>query len=460
MSDELPDDPSQWPDDPHALLGVHPGVDPTELKRAYTKLIRRFKPEQAPEQFRRIREAYDRLLSYARFFQQFKPEFEATAPPDASMTPPPDSQPIAPRTDPLAEAWQLAITGDPQAACQRLRGIHESSPGPEAAVRLYWLATLFPELESERKPVEWLVGALRRSNLSGTARELFRRELLDHPRAAFHESIAGLWQVDAEAERIAELADWRWHAAALMQSWYVIQEDLDLLRELIRRASETAWLRLLAAAADLLAWYPAGSAQQQIWNDCLAEISGLEQFLAHDNGYIFDRVDLLKVIANDWHAWRLRTRTPPDILSLLPLVWTRPMDELWPMFWHLADQIRRDPRSWLDNLDEPRQKGPNALRYLADQFRMLPVEGVNADCASRTIPHLGAFLVSDFWEHYFEYRYSLLDFCLQNEITPEWVAERATLAGAVGTDGFTPTQLIRYDGAIVMVCHAVQCLRE
>ena len=67
MSDHaLPDDLSQWPSDPHELLGVAHGVAPRELRRAYTRLIRRYKPEQHPEHFRRIREAYEDCLQRFR----------------------------------------------------------------------------------------------------------------------------------------------------------------------------------------------------------------------------------------------------------------------------------------------------------------------------------------------------------------------------------------------------------
>lgn len=71
MSDhELPEDLSLWPRDPYQLLGVKPGVTPKELRQAYTRLIRRFKPEQFPEHFRLIREAYDQARQHGMFFFQ------------------------------------------------------------------------------------------------------------------------------------------------------------------------------------------------------------------------------------------------------------------------------------------------------------------------------------------------------------------------------------------------------
>ena len=80
----LPDDFSRWPVNPFALLGVRPGVNERDLRRAYTRLIRIYKPEHFPEQFRRIREAYEA----ARDRLPFTPAFKAPADPPAQQQAP------------------------------------------------------------------------------------------------------------------------------------------------------------------------------------------------------------------------------------------------------------------------------------------------------------------------------------------------------------------------------------
>ena len=59
----LPDDLARWPEDPYEVLGVERPSDRSELRRAYTRLIRVFKPERAPEAFRRLRQAYEQTLA-------------------------------------------------------------------------------------------------------------------------------------------------------------------------------------------------------------------------------------------------------------------------------------------------------------------------------------------------------------------------------------------------------------
>src|SRR5881396_2443210 len=78
---ELPEDLKQWPRDPHQLLGTKPGVAPKALRQAYTRLIRRFKPEQFPEHFRRIREAYDQVQAYGWYDFSHNPVAETPATP-------------------------------------------------------------------------------------------------------------------------------------------------------------------------------------------------------------------------------------------------------------------------------------------------------------------------------------------------------------------------------------------
>ena len=84
MSDHLPDDPAEWPDNPYSILGVPHGVEEKELKRAYVRLIRRFKPEQYPEQFQRLREAYETLQRWAAF------HLPAPPPQPREILPPPE----------------------------------------------------------------------------------------------------------------------------------------------------------------------------------------------------------------------------------------------------------------------------------------------------------------------------------------------------------------------------------
>jgi curved DNA-binding protein CbpA len=49
--------------DPYAVLGLERRATPSEIKRAYFDLVRKYSPETDPEAFKQIRAAYERLNS-------------------------------------------------------------------------------------------------------------------------------------------------------------------------------------------------------------------------------------------------------------------------------------------------------------------------------------------------------------------------------------------------------------
>ncbi len=96
MSDcHLPEDPARWPTDPFAVLGVDRQVDRQELRRAYHRLIRRFKPDHCPAEFRRIRDAYEHLSQYLEFREYRVFEAPAAKPEPADEADEPATAPPA-----------------------------------------------------------------------------------------------------------------------------------------------------------------------------------------------------------------------------------------------------------------------------------------------------------------------------------------------------------------------------
>jgi hypothetical protein len=58
---------SLLPHDPRAFFGLADAFDRKDLKRAYNGLIRQFKPEKFPQEFQRIRAAYELLDNHLRY---------------------------------------------------------------------------------------------------------------------------------------------------------------------------------------------------------------------------------------------------------------------------------------------------------------------------------------------------------------------------------------------------------
>ena len=56
----------------YAVLGVDRTADDREIKKAYFRLVRKYSPETHPEEFKRVREAYEVLYrEYVRLHDYF-----------------------------------------------------------------------------------------------------------------------------------------------------------------------------------------------------------------------------------------------------------------------------------------------------------------------------------------------------------------------------------------------------
>ncbi|MEE9395047.1 MAG: J domain-containing protein [Planctomycetota bacterium] len=97
---ELPDS-----NDPFEVLGVEPGADRKTIKRAYIALVKRFKPEHFPDEFQRIRAAYETLRESAAqtaslpFLDEAWQESEASQESegvDPDCLEPPSQEPVEP----------------------------------------------------------------------------------------------------------------------------------------------------------------------------------------------------------------------------------------------------------------------------------------------------------------------------------------------------------------------------
>lgn len=78
MSDSQEPDWSLLPHAAQAFFGLEDSFDRKDLKRAYNRLIRRYKPEKHPAEFQKIRAAFEQLENQLRFGQSLTAFFPAT----------------------------------------------------------------------------------------------------------------------------------------------------------------------------------------------------------------------------------------------------------------------------------------------------------------------------------------------------------------------------------------------
>ena len=405
----LPDNPADWPADPYELLGLALHCDRRDARRAYLSLVRQYKPEHAPEQFQRIREAYDAVLRELEWRRPRPPASDLSGPasghpmnldpppgqehtdlpadnstagaggsddtPDRDAGQPPPLKPLASIEPPqggrfsalpearMDAAWRMAVAGDTPQAYQHLRELFEFERcRVDAALRLYWLLRTCPELD-RRKPSEWLAEGLVFRN-DGRLVELYQRELRRRPAEALSAHCTRVLSVDHSASFAPTILPIRWRACLMHGKWKLTMKDLsDLAPRLVFQRD--AWVRLLLAAMDCLAWDPALDARAA-FHQCREQcdsLVGLEQ------ASLVERMDLLVEIVGSWRALQLSSRVPRAWTELIRESWVQPDEarrRLLPVVVQMARDAERSPAQALKQFDQLRTLNAAAAAHLEE----------------------------------------------------------------------------------------------
>lgn len=329
---DLPDDINLWPSDPNALFGLDSDASRRDLKRAYTRLIRRFKPEHFPDQFRRLREAFDGLdqlhewreMIASRQMSDLFPEEadtiilnrtedpsadsrkesgQKTADESSGVPEPHPGRPVETSAEPPAvndadQLWNQALNGSrTDVIYSTLVDLSHKRPLTEAGyARLYWLLTLQPQLDSDRDPCTWLIEG---SQYHGLGHPLLTILTIDVRRRSGDVPIlvtADLFDRVKSVRQIVELAAVRWLVARRLSRFDVIRTDLDRLRRRFLDEPDE-WIALLNAAINQLILVRSRAAVELL-NDVQAEIENAPANL--EANWLWDWHESMMRLQNHW----------------------------------------------------------------------------------------------------------------------------------------------------------------
>jgi hypothetical protein len=456
----LPEDLTRWPDDPYALLGVEQNIGARDLRRAYTRLIKLYKPEHSPEEFRKLREAYEKISQHLEWRERYGVHVEAntsdsddepaatngTAVNDekesAEYAGQQEAEEIASNdgatsaeegtaanrrpgrtivTDPLRDAWQLALDGSHEEAFAELRKFaSQHGMTPAVAVRLYWLLVTYPELDPKIQPASILARGLMNDGWDSPLAVLYRRELIEEP-------------AETESQRCEQLlaaapayilSDWlpiRWRASLKKNRWDLVQNDLDRFRPAIHNASEHQWTALLFEALDQLAW-PQNPHAAKLYQQCRAELESFTHLqLPLSNAY--DRADLLSDLKQKYRELVGKEGVPDALKELLAECWDTPYPQLRMKLAHFAQWLAQQPETGLKSLDRIHSVGKSLLGQLNEALRRFAYsEGVDFDTdpdPDQLRDLLALFLARNKVWYYHDLRQPLLEFCLRHGVLCE-----------------------------------------
>jgi hypothetical protein len=441
-ADSLPDDLNLWPHDPYELLGVEPGCDARSVRLAYTRLLRTYKPESAPEQFRRIREAYELLTDYGRYdgcsdmsywslgpFGPLSEEPESDeSPEDSTDEAPKRHDRSATRQDrenrqALAAAWHRACDGDRKGAYQVLKEYRERHPSRGATYpMLYWLLTVDPTIDSVRSPREWLARGLLAAGWQEPLDQLYYRELTLHPREVLTARYARLMSADHGEAALPALLALRWATfGTRVGGPSQLADDLEKARTKFGE-DPRRWVRLLLEAVRHLAWLCGGESGHEQFSRYRRELHTFD-FLQWELQWEFEQLDMNLEVARACgrlpktkHAARFRAlfechaRQPVSLTRHLLMRWLRPL-AIWP---HMA--LRR-----LDKLHARSEFLAEHLLAIVASFAP-PHADPSRDQVRRLQPIADALHYAMRCVPYESLRPAILGFCIRQAISPETLA--------------------------------------
>lgn len=345
MSDHLPERLEDWPEDPFGLLGIDPDADAKAARLAYTKLIRQFKPEHSPEEFQKIRSAYEGARSLISIRDEYGLDL-TTSPPDSDTDAddqeglsadivvegsesdqedvstfdekaqtdteaeadedvgapgvwarfrPKEAAEVSPE---INEAWELAKCGQLEDAQTQLEQVLESEPeNDDAIVRLYWVRRLSGESSSDL--VKWLFEVAARSECKGTPWQILMTELDVNPGAS-RVAEADALLTAAPPERLASLLTLRWKSAGRSMQWDSIESDLETVRSKFEGDYVHEWAGLLVVALRCLVWrkLDGDSQADKLFESLVSELNGFQELHLQVPHY-FDEVDELQELRTE-----------------------------------------------------------------------------------------------------------------------------------------------------------------
>lgn len=506
---ELPEDSSTWPTDPFELLGVTADLEAHEIKRVYARLIRRFKPEHHPEQFRRIRDAYEQVLARVEFWSRLAadqqgggidpaglvtnpkpafpqpPEIETFADSGSSAhgaEEPPNFRPKIPRVDEIAAAWKLAIEGREEDSYWKLERLFaDSNRSDRIAVRLFWMLDLRPDLDRKRVACDWLYEGLKANGLRGRLTAVLHTALRLRPFETLRAAFVDLLETESSGTDLAPLIRLRWEAACRAKRWPMVLEEMAKYGSRIVVDSEDEWARTMFALIDFAAWegYMEESnhrtKRKNLSFDYVRETLGEQtnvrelhmravdelrkiDHVAARLGYWFDRWDHLKALVREYHEAR-NSGVRVELAELVRLSWSeqyfRCRTPLQKMLATIADM----PLYWLDHFDRAAHAGVALLVEFANILDRAEQERPIAERPSdaQLVLLFQEFIAQSIHATYEPFRRYFVERCTRELVEVTWLCE-AVLRAELEND-IVLKQLAESfagDGAAILICRAVR----
>ena len=323
---ELPDDLSQWPDDNWELFGLDSqSASYDELRKAYSKLIKLFRPETRPDHFQRIQKAFETLRD---LIQSKK---EGASPDDEQNADTDNNEEIQRRRAKRQKEFldklynQYINKADWDGAIKFLEAVVEpTQPSVEKPednsdldeipyLYMFWLQYTICPPDKDVFPdiIKYLImgeNAHQNDDMSLSIKTLFF--FLERKELSYKDSVYDYTMSQMDFPAILLLVNIRWLNLRFEDGFDdvdVILSDLETLKKRFMPYNSKAWIRINIEAIEHLLWVKSPKTQNAIEN-CMNEITQFPEY----SDYYNEKLDTLDRLEQTIESFK----KIPDILPI------------------------------------------------------------------------------------------------------------------------------------------------
>jgi len=467
---DLPNNHEDWPENPYELLGIEPSTDEKTARRAYFKLVKKYKPDAAPNEFQKIRGAYERVQ--ARFRWQTPSDVETNSATKKNGKPAlsgveksatSNGNPVA--VDPFARFYQLLKSEDLSAAEAALHQISCATGTPhsvQANFSKYYLSRFkqwqnesatvakSPQTDSnaDSKRVGWLFNIFENApRYHHFAIQRLTDELDYSPELADCDVFNDFLSQLENQHSIGQLYPLRWQAIG-GQNWPLVIEDVSAIKSSSSEFHGTYYF-LLAESMKYTVWQ---SDQRCVDHNeqCWEEISTCA------DGWVADSTEILMMAAQQWKA-------APDsfpYLQEIPKANCSLPNTAIQIWRPVAESLAQNPKASLYDLDGHYRTHPLMMSVFAQGLTTLANHTRNS-VGKRDWESLSRLVLRFFNRHEFpnfrSARIPILNFCIDHQISPSTLGQQTS---RFLKDPESPTwdSIIQNDGPLNCVFNACQSI--
>jgi len=468
---DLPNNHQDWPTNPYELLGIEQSTDEKTARRAYFNLVKKYRPDAAPDKFQKIRAAYEQVQ--ARFRWQTQNNSASTSTKSNSVAKKGDqpalssednfstTDPSPTTTDPLARFHQLLKSHDLSAAEEALRQVNcaaGTKDSVQANFSKYYLARFkqwqnkFANLptisqtsfSADSDRIGWLLNVF---DIAPRHRPFATQRLTEEfdfsPELANCDVFNSVLSQLQNQQVLRILYPLRWQAIG-GKDWHLVIEDISAIKS---NSSEFGnfYYFLLAESMKYTVWH---SNQQCLDHNeqCWEEISSCAE------SWIADSTEVLMMAAQQWKAasddFPYVQQVPTANCSL-----PNTTIEIWSP---VAESLTHNLKASLYDLDHHYRKYPLMMSVFAQGLAAL-ADQTRSSIGIRDWESVAKLILRFFNRHQFpdfrSARIPILNFCIDHQISPPTFGMQTS---RFLSDLETPTwdRIIRNDGPLNCVFNA------